>query len=269
MVGPSQRGLGFGFFFGGGWYRRRFDFERGIQTYDSHMQRPAPRAPMAIAAALLGFLSVLAARQPPAATRDLRRLELVDLIRLEDARVRRLAAEVRGLEAQLSEAGTDRSGRLRRHVAGAAAQNGTAPVEGPGVVVTLDDSPARRSPTGDPNDLIVHERDIQTVVNALWAAGAEAVGIGGERLTTLSAVRCAGNTLLLHGRLHSPPYRIGGIGDASSMAASLPRQSGMGRLLAAVHDVGLQLEVDTATVRVGAGQTSPAVQLARPVEEVA
>jgi uncharacterized protein YlxW (UPF0749 family) len=233
------------------------------------MQRPAPRVTVAIAAALLGFLSVLAVRQPPRAARDLRRLELVDLIRLQDARVRRLAAEVRELKAGLARAGIDRTRRLRRQVGSAAARVGTTPVEGPGVVVTLDDSPARRSPTGDPNDLLVHERDIQTVVNALWAAGAEAVGIGDHRLTTLSAVRCAGNTLLLHGRLHSPPYRIGAIGDSTRLAATLPDQAGMARLLSAVRDVGLRLEVDTGTVRISSSQPAPAVQVARPVEEVA
>jgi uncharacterized protein YlxW (UPF0749 family) len=233
------------------------------------MLRPAPRVTVAIAAALLGFLSVLAVRQPPRAARELRRLELVDLIRLQDARIRRLAAEVRGLEAELAQAGSGRTRRLRRQVAAAGARAGTAPVAGPGVVVVLDDSPARRSPTGDPNDLIVHERDIQTVVNALWAAGAEAVSIGEDRLTSLSAVRCAGNTLLLHGRLHSPPYRIGAIGDAARLAANLPDQAGMARLLAAVRDVGLRLEVATGTVRVGSSLPAPAVQVARPVEEVA
>jgi len=132
------------------------------------------------------------------------------------------------------------------------------------VVVTLDDSSARRSPTGDPNDLIVHERDIQTVVNALWAAGAEAVGINGERLTTTSAVRCAGNTLLLHGALHSPPYHIAAIGDPERLASAVPAQPGMGRLRESVEAFGLRLDVEPGSVRLGGGPPARSLEAALP-----
>jgi uncharacterized protein YlxW (UPF0749 family) len=231
------------------------------------MERPAPRVTVAIAAALLGFLAVLAARQPPRASRDLRRLELVDLIRDQDARVRRLRTEVRSLEDELAAgAGTEEVRRLRRRVEAVAARAGGGPVEGPGVVVTLDDSSANRSPTGDPNDLIVHERDIQTLVNALWGAGAEAVAIGGDRLTALSAVRCAGNTLLIHGALRSPPYRVAAIGDPGRLGDALSGQPGMGRLLVAVEAFGLGFEVERTTVRTATTAPSAVVQWARPQE---
>ena len=231
------------------------------------MERPAPRVTVAVAAALLGFLAVLAARQPPSVSRELRRLGLVDLIRDQDARVRQLREEVRSLDAQLA-AGTDSEDlrRLRRDVQAMAVRAGGAPVEGPGVVVTLDDSSADRSPTGDPNDLIVHERDIQAVVNALWAAGAEVVAVGGERLTATSAVRCAGNTLLLHGALHNPPYRVAAIGDPDRLGATIAGRPGMGRLLGAVEDFGLGFEVERATVRIGSGIQVAPVQWARPGE---
>jgi uncharacterized protein YlxW (UPF0749 family) len=231
------------------------------------MERPAPRVTVAIAAALLGFLAVLAARQPPRASRELRRLELVDLIRDQDARVRRLRTEVRSLEDQLAAgAATEKVRRLRRRVRAMAALAGGGPVGGIGVVVTLDDSSANRSPTGDPNDLIVHERDIQTVVNALWAAGAEVVAIGGERLTAVSAVRCAGNTLLIHGALRSPPYRVAAIGDPRRLGAGLAGQPGMGRVLAAVEAFGLGFEVERTTVRIAARSPSAVVRWARPQE---
>ena len=232
------------------------------------MQAPSPRITVAVAAALLGFLAVLAARQPPLATREIRRLELADLIRAEDARVRRIRAEIRRLESEVATVGNlgAEVDALRADASELARIAGTAPVEGSGLVVTLDDSPARRSPTGDPNDLIVHERDIQTVVNALWAAGAEAVGINGERLTATSAVRCAGNTLLLHGTLHSPPYRIGAIGDADVMATALPTQPGMGRLGEAVMLFGLGLDVEEATVRLGTISAVRSLEAAVPQE---
>jgi uncharacterized protein YlxW (UPF0749 family) len=230
------------------------------------MQAPSPRITVAAAAAVLGFLAVLAARQPPLATREIRRLELADLIRAEDARVRRIRAEVRTLQAEVAGLGTVGAEvrALRAEAQSVARAAGTAPVEGPGVVITLDDSSARRSPTGDPNDLIVHERDIQTVVNAMWAAGADAVGVNGERLSSTSAVRCAGNTLLLHGALHSPPYRIAAIGDPEGLADGLSGQPGMDRLRESVEAFGLGLNVQPTTVRLAGSPLAGSFQAALP-----
>jgi uncharacterized protein YlxW (UPF0749 family) len=230
------------------------------------MQAPSPRITVAVAAAVLGFLAVLAARQPPLATREIRRLELADLIRAEDARVRRIRAEVRTLQAEVAGLGTvgAQVRALRAEARTVAQAAGAAAVEGPGVVVTLDDSSARRSPTGDPNDLIVHERDIQTVVNGLWAAGADAVGVNGERLSSTSAVRCAGNTLLLHGALHSPPYRIAAIGDPELLADGLPGQPGMDRLRDSVEAFGLGLDIESTSVRLAGTPPAGSFQAALP-----
>jgi uncharacterized protein YlxW (UPF0749 family) len=98
------------------------------------------------------------------------------------------------------------------------------------VKVTLADSTLRESPTGDPNDLVIHEQDIQAVVNALWAGGAEGIAINGERITSLSAVRCVGNTLLLHGSVYSPPYKVFAIGDPARLHAGLDGDDGVDRL---------------------------------------
>lgn len=233
------------------------------------MEAPAPRIAIVLASALLGFLAVLAATQPPGAPRELRRFELADLVEAEDSRVRELRAELVVLRGEIEElegqGGGAGSEELRQDIRALDASGGSAAVEGPGVVVTLDDSSAARSPTGDPNDLVVHEADIQTVVNALWAAGAEALAVNGERLTSTSAVRCAGNTLLLHGTLHTPPYRIAAIGEAGELAASLPGQPGMDRLTAASEAFGLELDVDTTTVRLAGGPPTPELVVAAPV----
>jgi uncharacterized protein YlxW (UPF0749 family) len=232
------------------------------------MDRP-PRVAVPLAAALLGFLAVMAASQPPQARRESRRVELADLIREEDARVRALRREVRALEEELETAAGARTQAggtlegLEGRATSLAMRAGLAPAEGPGVVVTLDDSGEARSPTGDPNDLIVHERDLQTVVNALWAAGAEAVAVAGERLTSRSAVRCAGSTLLLHGTLRTPPYEISAIGDPSALERALTGQPGMGRMLTAVRAFGLGFSVERASV------SMPATGPLLPVREAA
>jgi uncharacterized protein YlxW (UPF0749 family) len=60
--------------------------------------------------------------------------------------------------------------------------------------------------------------------------GAEGVAVSGERVTALSAIRCVGNTLLLHGSVYSPPYRISAVGDADAMQAALDADEGVERL---------------------------------------
>ena len=225
------------------------------------------RLAVAVGAALLGFLAVLATTQPQRASRDIRRLELADLIQAEDARVRALRGELRGLRGELEslqeQAGAtgDVADRIRERVGELATVAGTGALRGRGVTVMLDDSSASRSPTGDPNDLVVHERDIQAVVNALWASGAEAVSIDGERLASTSAVRCAGNTLLLHGIVHSPPYEVAGIGNPERLLAVLGRQPGMERLRSAADTFGLGLDVATADVSMS-GAPAPMLGLA-------
>ena len=93
--------------------------------------------------------------------------------------------------------------------------------------VSLDD--AHRSAASlpealGPDDIVVHQQDVQGVVNALWAGGAEAMMIQDQRVIATSAVRCVGNTLFLQGRVYSPPYVIKAIGDTTSIKAALDRR---------------------------------------------
>lgn len=243
-----------------------------MTTYDTGMVGGPSRIAVALATGLLGFLAVQSASQPRVApARGIRRLELVDLIEQQDRRVRSLRNDVRDLRRELAEVGALGPGSaeivsIEGEIGRLADVAGGGALEGPGVVVTLDDSGAARSPTGDPNDLLVHERDIQTVVNALWAAGAEAVALNGHRLTSVSAVRCAGNTLLLNGTVHSPPYEILAIGDPDALQDSLAARPGMDRLLAAARTFGLRYLVEAGTVRIPEGGPIPALGLVRSVE---
>ena len=120
--------------------------------------------------------------------------------------------------------------QIRELIDGLAPYAGLGAVEGPGIRVELRDSTLRDSPTGDPNDLVIHEEDLQAVVNALWAGGAEAVTINGERVTTLTAIRCVGNTLLLHGSVYSPPYKIAAIGSHAKLTEALNADDSVERL---------------------------------------
>jgi uncharacterized protein YlxW (UPF0749 family) len=96
-------------------------------------------------------------------------------------------------------------------------------VSGPALTVVLDDAPRRGALPGSarPDDLVVHQQDVQAVVNAMWLGGAEAMMLMDQRVISTSAVRCVGNTLLLQGRVYSPPYRITAIGDVEGMRQAL------------------------------------------------
>ena len=93
---------------------------------------------------------------------------------------------------------------------------------------------------------MVHQQDVQSVVNALWAGGAEAMMIMDQRVLTTSAVRCIGNTLLLQGRTYSPPFVVTAIGDAARMSAALDADTGRPAVLHYVEKYGLVYEVTVA-----------------------
>jgi uncharacterized protein YlxW (UPF0749 family) len=154
---------------------------------------------------------------------------LVDLVRREQSEVDRLNTE-RDRLAHTIDSTHGRSSdaalaAMLRRSAELAGDAGLEPVHGPGLVVTLTD--AQRDADGrfprdaSPDDLVVHQQDIQAVLNAMWTAGAEAIQMQGQRIIATSAPRCVGNTLLLNGRTYSPPYTITAIGDAAAMQAAL------------------------------------------------
>ena len=100
---------------------------------------------------------------------------------------------------------------------------GLEETSGPAITVTLDDAPQDviESSDQDANLLVVHQQDIQAVANALWAGGAEAMTIQGQRVISTTGIKCVGNTVVLHGIPYSPPYVITAVGYPSSMYTSL------------------------------------------------
>ena len=160
-----------------------------------------------------------------------RRSDLAGLIREEAAKaavgadaVQRLRSDVDRLTA--AGGGADAGVvAARGQAARLAAITGLTPMVGPGLVVTLNDSkrdPAARLPAGvSPDDLVVHQQDLQAVVNAMWAGGAEGVQVMDQRLLSTSAVRCVGNTLILQGRVYSPPFTIAAVGNVEGMRRAI------------------------------------------------
>jgi uncharacterized protein YlxW (UPF0749 family) len=104
---------------------------------------------------------------------------------------------------------------------------GTVKLQGPGVVVTIDDSKRQSKPGDNPNLYLIHDDDLLKVINELKAAGAEALSINGQRIIAISEIRCAGPTLSVNNVRSSPPYVIKAIGDPQTLDAALKMRGGV------------------------------------------
>ena len=224
----------------------------------------------AVGCALVGFVAATAVTSQPAdpSARLRREYQLVDLIeRSQDSTVG-LRRQVGQLRRQVEALRRQRAGgeaaaadqARQRSALGLTA--GLVPMAGPGVRVTLDDSQLDQAPTGNVNDLVIHSQDVQAVVNALWKAGAEAIAINGQRLIATSAVLCVGNTLLLNGTVHSPPYTVTAVGAARERFEGDPL---VRRLRSDATSYGLRFSVARGdALEVPAYRGATALRYARP-----
>ncbi|WP_084611461.1 DUF881 domain-containing protein [Tomitella biformata] len=198
---------------------------------------------------------------------------LSDLVRQAQLGVEQAESTLDGLRgdidgAQQQAAGADAGVAGLLSQAGGYQVAGTlTEVSGPGLTVTLTD--AVRDDFGDypagatPNDLVVHQQDVQAVLNALWAGGATAIQMQDQRIDAMTAPRCIGNTLLLGGRTYSPPYTMRAIGPIDEMKAALEAQPGVQvyRQYAARYGLGYQVEA-AQNLTVAASTASPRLQFA-------
>ena len=144
-------------------------------------------------------------------------------------------------------AGRDETRRLNALELAAA----TVPVTGPGIVVTLDDRP--EAVEGEPEPTLprgevggdgrVLDRDLQALVNGLWAAGAEAISIDDLRLTARTAIRSAGEAVLVDFRPLSPPYVVRALGDPGRLEPAFVDGEAGRRLATYTTLYGLRMDV--------------------------
>ncbi|MFC9325758.1 DUF881 domain-containing protein [Kitasatospora sp. NPDC057015] len=201
-----------------------------------------------VLAGLLFYVSAHAARGTDLRTDD-------SLLRLSDV-IRQRSAQNQQAQAQLAEL-QDRAEQLTQQGSPAdtarldALQRASAlePLSGPGLTVTLNDAPPNATaripgvPAPGVNDLVIHQQDIQAVVNALWRGGAEGIQVMDQRLISTSAVRCVGNTLLLQGRVYSPPYVIRAVGRTDGLRSAVETDPTIRNYLQYVQAYGLGWKV--------------------------
>jgi uncharacterized protein YlxW (UPF0749 family) len=198
---------------------------RSAQRRRDRTRPPLARALTALVCVLAGLMVVLSAVN--ARGTDLRPGRNTDLVSLVQSQSRRnvdLARQVSQVRAQVDalSAVENRDTGLQARLEHTTAAAAFTAMTGPAVAVTLDDAPETVAADGvDADLLVVHQQDIQAVVNTLWSGGAEAMTIQGQRVISTTGVKCVGNTVVLHGVPYAPPYVIRALGDTTRLTAAL------------------------------------------------
>lgn len=142
---------------------------------------------------------------------------------------------------------------------------GVVAVEGPGIIVTIDDSKRPSKPGENPNLYLIHDDDILKVINELWAAGAEAISINEQRLIASSEIRCAGPTLSVNNARYSPPYEVRVIGEPTTLENALKMRGGV---IETLQFWGIQVTIKTQeVVNVPAFKGTFRFEFAKPSQE--
>lgn len=192
---------------------------------------------------LIAVAVVHAQRGAPALARQHDRLVASIRDRAHTAdRLRRQAADLRADVTALRRERLTHSRRGRaaqRDLTAAARSAALAPATGDGVRVTVNDAAPRASEPG----ARVYDRDLQTLVNGLWAAGATAIAVNGQRITSTTAIREAGASILVDFRPVSPPYRLDALGDPDTIQPRLADSAAGRRMHTLANTFGIRYDI--------------------------
>jgi len=208
----------------------------------------------------LGMVTVVAVTQlrAPALSgpdpRDLLEREIADRTAEADG----LASDIEVLSAEVAQIQADAVAAVNPGLFAQLEEfelaSGAVAVTGSGLVMVLDDTAV------DPEneEARVQDVDLQIVTNGLWAAGAEAIAINGQRLTSLSAIRSAGQAILVDLNPLNPPYRIEVVGDSHRIQTEFARSSAANHLafLSGTFGITVDTSADSSLELPGAGNRS-------------
>lgn len=163
-----------------------------------------------------------------------------------------ISAEIAEIQADALEAANPGLfARLRE----AELASGAIAVTGPGLAIELADGPT--DPAAD-DAARVQDVDLQIVTNALWAAGAEAIAVNGQRLTALSAIRGVGQAIQIDQAPLLGPYRVEAIGDSRVMQTEFARSTAANHLafLSGTYGIAVTTTAEASLTLPGAGDTA-------------
>ncbi len=216
----------------------------------------------AVVVGLLLTLGAVALREPSTSAARAK-AQLVAQVESRRAAVERQEDTLRTLQAQVEQlrgqALGQTSASLQSRLAALELASGAQALRGQGLVVELDNAPGAdgTSPDGDPRtssentDGILYSKDMQVIVNGLWEAGAEAISVNGQRLTSRSAIRFAGDAILVNYRPLARPYTITVLGDPEGLQVEFAETAGgsYARALKDNYDIRVSMDArDDLTV---------------------
>lgn len=149
-----------------------------------------------------------------------------------NAQVQRLQEQSTGSSVALEE--------LNRQLDVARLQTGLSAVHGPGVQIEIADSKRVVPPGENPSSYIVLVDDLRDIVTALWASGADAISINGERLVATSSIYGVGASVLVNTAFLSPPFRIEAIGSDGLLERFQEHPAFLGRVARRIEFFGLE-----------------------------
>ncbi|WP_406830816.1 DUF881 domain-containing protein [Pedococcus sp. KACC 23699] len=211
-----------------------------------------------VAALVVGLLLTLGAvaLRAPSTSAAKAKAQLVSQVEGRRAAVDREEANLRNLQAQVDrlrgQALGQTSTSLQTRLSALELASGAEALKGKGLVVVLDNAPGAAGSSADGNprtstaktDGTVYSKDLQVVVNGLWQAGAEAISVNGQRLTSRSAIRFAGEAILVNYRPLARPYTITALGDPDSLQTSFAESSGGAYARALKENYGIRVSID-------------------------
>ncbi len=214
--------------------------------------RYAWQIPIAIACVVLGIMGGVQfqaqSKKPPVQADNTR--QLLELVRTLEAERNKLSAELtdnRNRMAKVEEAAGRRetlSTQMQEQLERSRIEAGLTGIRGQGITVQLSDSGRTPGPEEDPYFYIVHDVDIQALVNELWAAGAEAVSVNDQRVVTRTSIRCVGPTVLVNGVRMAAPYLIKAIGPSTDLEMALRMPGGFLDSMAQLIKMGGEVKMN-------------------------
>lgn len=179
--------------------------------------------------------------------------DLATLVNNESRRVKAQQDEVAALQQEIEELSDDVPSKevreARAQAAAVSAPAGLQPVTGEAVTVVLADAPPDEinATNIDLNRFVVHQQDIQAVVNALWTGGAQAVTVQGQRVISTTGIKCEGNSVTLQGVPYPQPYVISGVGDLTGMLAAIETDGSLANYRADAANPAIGIGWDLST----------------------
>ena len=237
-----------------------------IAAHEEH--RPARNRPWLLVAVVLltALVGVAASLTAANSTADQQQSnDLIHQITQRKATMNSLTSQIAQVQATINslESGLVSNQQLsattRSRLSSWGTEAGVSAVSGPGVEVVVNNAPASEGARG-----VIQDHDLQELANGLWEAGAEALAINGQRITSLTAIRTAGSAITVNYQSLTPPYVIDAIGNPATLPAQFASTDSGAAWLDLQQQLGMVFSMTTKSELSLGAATLPTLRFARP-----